>query len=141
MSGCFKYYKLDTSRIYTCFLNIPLHFLLVNIEWTSWSDNKFKYHILFVSHEASSFLIQGVSYSSLKRICKIIFTYFIWKYSLISQILLFVSFIWLYFFSVKCCSKKLWRYIIWPRLRKYYANEEIDGKKISQFQAHRWVLE
>ena len=58
----FKYYNVYTSRICKCFLNLPLPFLLANMAWPSWPDNKFKCSIFFRSYEASWLFNSGTSY-------------------------------------------------------------------------------
>ena len=97
-TSLFIYYDLYTSRIYKRFLNTDLPFLQVNIAWTSWYDSQFKCAILFRSQKFLEFFIQGVSYSSLKRIFKVTFIYQIRDEFLNFTNAAFVSFIWLSFF-------------------------------------------
>ena len=94
--------NFDTSRVYKRFLNIHLPFLWVNIAWTTCSDNKFKCPILFRYHEVLDFLSQGVVINHwsqfFKQILSITFENTFLLHFSTSQMLLLVSFIWIYFF-------------------------------------------
>ena len=97
-TSLFIYYDLYTSRIYKRVLNTDLPFLQVNIAWTFWYDSQFECAILFRSQKFLDFFIQGVSYSSLKRIFKVTFIYQIRDEFLNFTNAAFVSFIQLCFF-------------------------------------------
>ena len=117
------------------------HSLYAFVAWTSLSDNKLKYLFLFRSFLVSWFFkfrgwlcITKANFQN--NICslnlKIVFS--------ISR-LLFVSFSWLYFFSINFSCMKAWLVYIIPRPVKFTLRIKKFVEKMNQFPADTEILE